>query len=122
MGYTISWNPLDFTEYSYNCVIRVLPKVLNTATTFKLEDWGFTIGTINESVSFNKNGHTHPWITTDQLPYIKEVLKALILMVEYGATENINYHDISYVIFREVLKEVNLKHPLRSYNIQKIKN
>jgi hypothetical protein len=47
-------------------------------------------------------------------------MKALILMVEYGVTENLSHDDTDMSWFLEALEDVDAKHSLTSYKWQKM--
>jgi hypothetical protein len=120
MGYTISWEPLRFTDFTYRIVLTLLPKILLADTTLRIEDWGFVIGESDDDcVPFLRNGEQTPWSKTNRLPYTKEVMKALILMVEYGVTSNLDHDDTDMTWYIEALDKVHSIHPLQSYEQQK---
>jgi hypothetical protein len=120
MGYTISWDPLCFTDVTYKTVITLLPRVLTHGTLFRIERWGFILGT-NESnsIAFMRDGNQMCWEKTNRLPYTKEAMKALILMVEYGVTKNLDHDDTSMAWYLEALEDVHHRHTLVSYEQQK---
>ena len=120
MGYTISWEPLRFTHFTYRTVLSLLPKILHADTTLRIEDWGFVIGESDDDcVPFVRNGEQVPWAKTNRLPYTKEVMKALILMVEYGVTSTLDHDDDDMTWFLDALDEVHSIHFLESYEEQK---
>ena len=122
MEYTITWEPLQITEYSYASVLRLLPKVLSSGTIIKVEEWGFTItNSSSELLSFNRAGlqKQKPWFKTSSLLFIKEVIKALLLMVEYGVVQKLDFEGITRSTYLEMLEVVNRVHPLTSYSQQK---
>ena len=121
MGYTISWEPVRFTHFTYTTVLALLPKILHADTTLRIEDWGFVIGeSDDEYVSFARDGEQIPWAKTNRLPYTKEVMKALILMVEYGVTSKLDHDDDDMTWFLDALDEVHSIHFLESYEEQKV--
>jgi hypothetical protein len=120
MGYTVSWEPARFTDYTYNNVITVLQKVLTPGRIFRLEKWGFVIGdNENDSMGFSRDGQQMCWEKTNRLPYTKDVMKALILMVEFGVTQNLNHDDDSMAWYLTALDETHAVVPLASYEMQK---
>ena len=120
MGYTIYWDPLRFSHYTYMNVIQVLPNILSPGTQITVELWGITITDAqNHSIVFAFDGKQLPYWKTNRLPHTKEAMKALVLMVEYGATENLDHDDSDMTWYLEALNEVHRKHPLVSYEIQK---
>jgi hypothetical protein len=120
MGYTVSWEPLRFTNFTYQNVISTIPKVLSPGIKFTEDKNGFTIGiNDNDCVYFARSGFHCCWAKTNRLPYTKDVMKAMILMVEYGVTENLNHDDTDMSWFLEALEDVDAKHSLTSYKWQK---
>jgi hypothetical protein len=122
MEYTIIWEPLQITEYSYASVVRLLPKVLSSSTIIKVEHWGFTITNSScELFYFNRGGlqKQKPWFKTSSVLFIREVIKALLLLVEYGVVQKLDSEGITRSKYLEILEEVNSVHPLTSYVEQK---
>ena len=120
MDYTISWDPLCFTYTTYIILLDILPKVLTPGCSFIIEDWGFSIGdSLHECVIFHYNGKQDNWDKTCRRPYTKDAMKALILMVEYGITKNLDHSDSTMIPYLEALEEVHSKYPLVSYEQQK---
>lgn len=120
MGYTISWMPLRFTDFTYNAILQIVPKIISPDCGLRIEHWGFVIGNgDNDNVPFRRDGAQTPWEKTNRLPYTKEAMKALIVMVEYGATENLDHDDSDMSWYLEALDEVHAIHPLQSYELQK---
>jgi hypothetical protein len=127
MGYTISWEPLRFTDFTYKTIINAIPSVISNGSMFIEENWGFSIGArnpngsinIDNCVGFNINNNIFTWSKTNRLPYTKDVMKALILMVEYGVTYNLNHDDTDMSWYLTALDEVHAVRPLASYEWQK---
>jgi hypothetical protein len=120
MGYTISWNPLRFTDFTYCTVTTLLPKIIDPSK-IRITSWGFSIGEdIDNRVPFVRDGQQTPWEKTNREPYTKDAMKALILMVEFGVTFDLNHDDTDMTWYLEALEEVHAKHPLVSYQQQKI--
>lgn len=84
----------------------------------RIESWGFVIGEEDDCVAFSRRDGT-PWEKTNRLPYTKEAMKALIIMVEYGVTRNLDHDDADMTWYLEALEFVHAKHPLASYEHQK---
>jgi hypothetical protein len=126
MGYTVSWEPLRFTNFTYQNVISTIPKVLSPGIKFTEDENGFTIGVNdNDCVYFARTVTEEAsamscWAKTNRLPYTKDVMKAMILMVEYGVTENLSHDDTDMSWFLEALEDVDAKHSLTSYKWQKM--
>jgi len=126
MGYTISWEPLHFTDFTYKTIISLLPTILHTTTMLKVESWGFVLTDSEseyseyDSIAFSRDGNQQsPWEKTNRHPYTKEAMKALILMVEYGVTQNLDHDDTNMTWYLEALEEVHAKYTLVSYQQQK---
>ena len=120
MGYTVSWEPARFTDYSYNNVLVTLQKVLTPGRIFRIEKWGFIIGDDEDAcMGFSRDGQQTCWEKTNRLPYTKDVMKALILMVEFGVTQNLNHDDDSMAWYLTALDEIHAVVPLASYEMQK---
>ena len=120
MGYTVSWHQLQFSEFTYQSVLRLIRKMIHPSTTMWPQEGGFAIGASQyDRASIQRN---HPYIgfvKTNRLPYTKEFMKALILMVEFGAAEDLRHDDSDQTLFLEALDEVNAVHALASYEQQK---
>jgi hypothetical protein len=118
MRSTISWLPLRFTDETYKEVVDTLPKILNTK--LKVKPWGFVIGdSEDEYTAFSREGFQHSLVKTNRTPYTKELLKVLILLVEYDVTDELAHDDRDTTNYLEALEEVHAKFPLVSYNDQK---
>ena len=120
MGYTVYWEQLPFSTFTYNNVINLIPKVISSNTNFRIESWGFIIGNDDDNCSVIERKPTQMTFSkTNRHPYTKEFMKALIIMVEFGAAYNLNHDDNDMGLYLEALEEVNARHPLVSYEQQK---
>lgn len=118
MGYTVSWEQLPFSDYSYNNVLILLPKVIKSQC--KVKPWGIVIGPTDDSCSCVERYPTMMTFSkTNRDPYTKDFMKLLILMVEYGAAQNLRHDDTDMTIYLEALEEVHTVHQLGSYYMQK---
>ena len=118
MGYTVYWEQLPFSDFTYNNILKLIPKVINSK--FVITDWGFMIVESEHEYSFiERNPIQMTFTKTNRLAYTKDFMKALILMVEYGAAKNLNHDDSDMRIYVNALEEVNAIHPLISYEEQK---
>ena len=118
MGYTVHWEQLPFSDFTYNNILKLIPKVINSK--FVITDWGFMIIESEHEYSFiERNPIQMTFTKTNRLAYTKDFMKALILMVEYGAAKNLNHDDSDMSIYLNALEEVNAIHPLISYEEQK---
>ena len=118
MGYTVSWEQLYFSDFTYANVLKLIPKVIQS--TFIIHSWGFTIEESEDDVScIERNPIQFTYTKTNRLPYTKDFMKALILMVEFGAAKNLNHDDKDMSIYLNALDDVNNIYPLVSYEAQK---
>ena len=118
MGYTVSWEQLPFSDITYKIVCKLVPSVIKVK--FALHLWGFVVGdTENDCVAVERFPTQMTYVKTNRFPYTKDVMKTLILMVEYGAAHNLDHDDTDMSWFLEALNEVNIIHPLVSYTMKK---
>jgi len=117
MGYTVHWEQLPFSDFTYNNILKLIPKVIQSKLT--ITTWGFIIGESDDSSCIERNPTNMTFTKTNRLPYTKDFMKALILMVEFGAAMNLNHDDSDMSIYLNALEEVNAIHPLISYEQQK---
>ena len=118
MGYTVTWEQLSFSDFTYNNILELVPKVIQS--NFVITEWGFIIGdSIDDSSCIERNPTQMTFTKTNRYPYTKDVMKALILMVEFGAAKNLNHDDSDMSIYLNALEEVQTIHPLISYEQQK---
>jgi len=118
MGYTVSWEQLAFSDVTYKIVTELVPTLINVK--FRLERWGFVVGNNeNDSLCIERYPTQMTFVKTNRLPYTKDVMKTLIIMVEYGAARDLHHDDINMTWFLEALEEIHAVSPLKSYYIQK---
>ena len=118
MGYTVDWEQLPFSEFTYNNILKLIPKVIQSK--FVITGWGFIIGQSDDNSSCIERNPTQMTFTkTNRNIYTKDFMKALILMVEFGAAKNLNHDDYDMSIYLNALEEVHAIHPLISYEQQK---
>jgi hypothetical protein len=118
MGYTIFWDQLRFSEFTYENVCTVVPRVINVK--FCRESWGFSVGDSDEEcVAIEKVPTTITYVKTNRDPYSINVMKTLIVMVEFGAAWHLGHDDGSMALYLKALDEVHAIHPLVSYEQQK---
>jgi hypothetical protein len=113
MGYTVQWEQLSFSDFTYNNILNLIAKVIQSK--FVIQEWGFVIG----DSCIERNPTQMTYTKTNRDPYTKDFMKALILMVEFGAAKNLNHDDSDMSIFLNALDEVHEVHPLISYEQQK---
>ena len=120
MGYTISWAPLRFSDFTYAGITDLLPKVISEDCKVTIGPNGFSIGNDeNNRIYFPKDDPRWCWEKTNREPYGREAMKALILMVEYGVTVGLDHDDTDMTWFLEALDAVNIVWPLVTYEKQK---
>jgi hypothetical protein len=118
MGYTVQWEPLHWTDFTYRVVVDALPSIIEG--TYRLETWGISIGPdVDNCTPFLRSGEGCCWDKTNRLPYTKDVMRALILMVEHGVTYNLGHDDRDMSWYLEALEAVHAVRPLASYEQQK---
>jgi len=119
MGYAVSWEQLPFSEFTWCNVLNLVPKVIKC--NFKVKSWGFVISESEYDCSCIERYPTQmTYSKTNRLPYTKEFMKVLILMVEFGAAKDLNHDDSDMSIYLNALDEVHAIHPLVSYEKQKM--
>jgi len=120
MGYTISWTPLRFSDFTYLGILEILPKIILPEYKITIDAGGFRIGNSDdECVYFARHVSPYCWEKTNREPYGREVMKALILMVEYGVTTHLDHDDSDMTWYLEALEAVHMAWPLISYENQK---
>ena len=119
MSYTLSWEPFHFTDFTYTIALTVIPRLLAPTSVLTVEEWGFFVGNDETGVGFMRDGRQVPWAKTNRHPYTKDIMKALILLVEYGVTQGLNHSDADMTWYLDALEEVHIHHPLISYYQQK---
>ena len=121
MGYSIRWTPGVFTDVTYDNVTSVLSELIDPGNRLTVETWAFTIGSgpESEAVIARYSEGSHSFCKTDRAPYTKDVMKALILMVEFGAAMQLDHSDEDMSEWLTVLEFVQVLWPLVSYGHQK---
>lgn len=119
MGYTVHWQQRAFTDFTWATIVKLVPKVIQSE--FMMTEWGFVIHDIVQDCgSFIERYPTQITGTkTNRLPYTRDFMKALILMVEFGAADELNHDDTDMSMFLNALEELHAIHPLVSYEQQK---
>ncbi len=118
MGYTVHWEQLPFSDFTWSNLLKLVPKVI--ACNFTRTTWGFVLSEGDDSSVYIEQ---HPsQITaqkTNRLPITKDLMKTLILMVEFGAAQDLDHDDNDMSMFLNALDEVQAIHPLVSYEQQR---
>jgi hypothetical protein len=118
MGYMVHWEQLHFSDFTWSNVLKLVPKVVNCQ--FLQTEWGFVLSTSDDNSAYIERYPTQ--ITgskTNRLALTKELMKTLILMVEFGAAKGLDHDDSDMSMFLNALEEVHDIHPLMSYEEQK---
>lgn len=119
MGYTIHWTQRHFTNFNYAAVVAVVPTVIDCK--FRLDARGFVVGDNDDECLVIERVPTQPTgVKTDRLPYTKDVMKTLIVMVEFGSALDLAHDDTDMAAFLVALEEVHAVRPLGSYRVQKM--
>jgi hypothetical protein len=99
--------------------VAVVPVVIDCK--FRLDDRGFIVGDNDDECLVIEFVPTQPTgVKTDRLPYTKDVMKTLIVMVEFGAALDLAHDDRDMAAFLVALEEVHAVRPLGSYRVQKM--
>jgi len=115
MGYTVSWSQRKFSIFTYEAVIKVLNDLgLNPRT----EPWGFVVGEGDDCVAIERVVTQMTYVKTNRDPYTKDVMKTLIVLVEFGAAQDLNHDDSDMTAFLVALNEVHAVRPLATYEGQ----
>ena len=119
MGYTLHWNQLTFSDFTWSNVVKLVPKVVKCK--FTQTEWGFILGDSDDDSSCieRNNPRQLAFSKTNRLPYTKDFMKALILMVEFGAAQDLDHDDDDMSMWLSALEEVYAFHLLVSYEQQK---
>ena len=118
MGYMVHWEQLHFSDFTWSNLLKLVPKVANCE--FTQTTWGFVLSEDEDSSVYIERYPTQ--ITgqkTNRLPITKDLMKTLILMVEFGAAQALDHDDSDMSMFLNALEEVHAIHPLVSYEEQK---
>ena len=115
MGYTLSWSQLPFTRFTYVAVVKVLTEI---GLKCRIEPWGFVVGEGDECVAIERAPTQMTYVKTNRLPYTKDVMKTLIVMVEFGAAQDLDHDDSDMTAFLVALDEVHAVRPLATYEAQ----
>jgi hypothetical protein len=100
-------------------MLTLLKKVLNPKTALTIEPWGIVLGSDGDFACIKQNLTQITIAKTNRLPYTKDFMKALILMKEFGAAEDLSHNDSDNSWWLEALETVHATHPLISYDRQK---
>jgi hypothetical protein len=114
MGYTLSWSQLPFSRFTYVAVLKVLSDI---GLKYRVESWGFVVGTGDDCVAIERVPTQMTYAKIDREN--KDLMKTLIVMVEFGAAEDLDHDDADMTAFQEALREVDAVHPLGTYGVQK---
>jgi len=118
MAYTISWKQLSFPDDKYKIITELIPKVINVS--FTVEKLGFVVGDNDiDCLCIKRDANKRISVTTNGKPFTKNVIKTLIIMVEYDVAINVDYGNINIAWFFETIDEVHAINPLESYEDQK---
>ena len=114
----VHWQQLHFSDFTWSNVLKLVPKVVKCH--FTQTEWGFVLSSSDDDTACIERYPTQ--ITgskTNRLPLTKELMKTLILMVEFGAARSLGHDDTDMSLFLEALEDVHEIHRLVSYQQQK---
>ena len=118
MGYTVHWEQLQFSDFTWATIVKLVPKVIQCH--LKRTEWGFVLSeSDDDSVCIEQYPTQMTGAKTNRRPYTKDLMKTLILMVEFGAAQALNHDDKDMSMYLNALDEVHGIHPLVSYGMQK---
>ena len=118
MGYTLHWNQLSFSDFTWSNVLKLVPKVIKCK--FTQTEWGFILSDSDDNCScIERNPREPTYSKTNRDPYTKDMMKALILMVEFGAAQDLDHDDDDMSMWLSALEEVYAFYLLVSYEQQK---
>jgi hypothetical protein len=117
MSYTVSWEQLAFSDFTWSNVLKLVPTVVNCK--FIPKPWNFTLTEGQDTVYIERYPPKYVFSNTSEIPFTKNLMKTLIIMVEFGAAKALK-HDNNYMsMFLTVLDEVYAVYPLVSYEEQR---
>jgi hypothetical protein len=118
MGYTVHWEQLPFSDFTWSTILTLVPKVIDCSLI--ITTWGLVLSESEDDTCCIERVPTQmTYSKTNRLPFTKDLMKTLILMVEYGAAQQLNHDDDDMSMYLNALEEVNQIHPLVSYEMQK---
>ena len=118
MGYMVHWEQLAFSEFTWSNLLKLVPKVVNCE--FTQTTWGIVLSSSDDDSAYIERHPTQmTGSKTNRLPITKDLMKTLILMVEFGAAKGLDHDDSDMSMFLNALDEVHAIHPLVSYEEQK---
>jgi hypothetical protein len=117
MSYTVSWEQLAFTDLTWSSLLKLLPKVVKCR--FIPTAWDFTLKEGEDTVRVERYPPKYIFSKTSEIPFTKDLMKTLVLMVEFGGARGLKYDDTDMSMFLNALDEVQAIRPLDSYQEQK---
>jgi hypothetical protein len=117
MSYTVSWEQLAFTDSTWSSVLDLVPKVVMCK--FIPTKWDFILRQAKDSLRIERYPPQYLSSMTTTIPFAKDIIKTLILMVEFGAAKILKSdgNDISVIL--NALDQVHSIYHLASYEQQK---
>lgn len=117
MAYTVSWEQLAFSDYTWSSVLKLVPKVVKCL--FIPTKWDFTLKKGEDSVRIERYPPQYVYSITPSILFAKDLIKALIVMVEFGGAKILKGDNKDMTIFLKALDEVQAIYNLASYEEQK---
>jgi len=118
MGYMVHWEQLPFSDFTWSNVLKLVPNIINC--NFTQTTWGFVLSeSEDDSACIERYPTQITGSKTNRLPFTKDLMKTLILMVEFGAAQNLSHDDTDMSMYLNALDEVHSIHYLVSYDQQK---
>jgi hypothetical protein len=117
MAYTVSWEQLAFSDYTWSSVLKLVPKVVTCM--FIPTKWDFILKEGDDKVRVERYPPKYVYSMTTAVPFAKDLIKALIVMVEFGGAKILKGDNKNMSMFLDALEEVNSIYNLVSYEEQK---
>lgn len=117
MEYTVTWEQLAFSDYTWSSVLKQIPKVVTCKFIKTL--WDFILKEGDDKVRVERYPPQYVYTMTYSEPFVKDLIKALILMVEFGGAKIMTPDDRDMSIYLDALDEVHSICRLTSYEQQR---
>jgi hypothetical protein len=117
MSYTVSWQQLAFSEFTWSSLLTLLPRIVSCKYTPTLWDFRLTEG--DDTVRIERYPPKYVYSKTSPISFTRDLIKTLILMVEFGAAKILKQDDSDMFMFLTILNELQSLHPLDTYEEQK---
>lgn len=117
MASTVTWEQLAFSDYTWSSVLKLVPKVVTCK--FIPTKWDFILKEGVDSIRVERYPPQYVYTMTYSDPFLTNLIKTLILMVEFGAAKILKPDNKDISIYLDALDEVQNICQLASYEEQK---